>query len=310
MALAQFLSAVRVIILDLNEIPSEFSERQTQYSKLFPTLTKEEIEDLAKISPDRFKTYTSSIFHGETGILDNHFKLTLKLLKNSWREIFSFKCSEYLLVKDLHKFRPWNSNKTYAFAKNFVDYLSYDVSAIKANFPQIIEAANLELLGLEVKRAPDFGLMPHDSIQAQDLSDFSIERLLELRCQLPTYLRIAKLSYDLLPAWDAVRNADEKFPDQIEWRDCFVVGARNRENLGQWLEIKKSIYDLFSNALQSKSEISLAQLAESFMTESNPNLSEAELFTQFMILMRDFLEYGVLIIDRSCISHASVGAVA
>ena len=290
MALAGVLSAIRTLILDVDQFPSDVASRQKKYCSLFPELTQTEIEDLAKIEPDRIKTYTTSIFAGEANILKNHFKVTLALLTNIWPKVYSEELNYTQLTRKLHNLRPWKSNLTVDLASNFYQFLLNDV-------PELIEASNilqhiadLELTTLEIRRAEDDSnevSVVHPYVFDENLQ---VSEFLSLNFSVPSCVRLKKYPYDVVQIYKEFnlekREPAANLPEQL----TFALGSRNQKKFVRWKVVPEVIFD----ALKLKSSATLSELAEVFVSASNTEQSEAEVFAQFLELVAALNRAGII----------------
>jgi len=297
MALKDFLSAVRVIILDLEDLPEEYGKRHALYRHTFPKLLAEEIEDLAKIDPQRFKTYTTSIFLGESGILDNHFDLTLALLKKHWGEFFPGEFDKYTLVRALHKARPWDSSRAHGFAKNFLSFLSDDLPALRSKYPVILDAARLELLNLEVKRHPNPQFSAQHSLAKEDIAALAVAELLNLPFYIPPYARFGRFAYDVTTARRALLMNEGKLSSEISHTETFCIGGRTVKNLARWINLPQEVW-LFLQGRANSSAVELGALAEQFIGSADQSRPEEILFREFMELLLNLMDGGIVVVRK------------
>ena len=169
MPLADVLSAVRQLILDPIEIPADIESRRAAYGSRFPALRPEELDDLAKMEPRRIRTYTDSIFSGQTSVLEDKFEITFQLIADRLKSGNDEKFYPFTFVREMHIKRPWRDAETEGLGRNLVEYLRADRPDIAEFVPEAAAAAVMELLSLQVIRAQDESPSARDNIPPAQL---------------------------------------------------------------------------------------------------------------------------------------------
>ncbi len=297
MALNAVLSAMREIILDTPPLPSTENERLKFFERRFPALSKEEREDLAKIDPQRFEIYTTSIFSGEKGILEKHFRITFALLARFWPKIYNQPFNAFSFVKELHALRPWRGNKTTALANCFLAHISQDRPELTRMLPYIEELAELEYLNLLIKRTPSENVSAANSLSSSAIAELTVEELLAKSITIPSYVQLYRFTYNITTYWREYYNNHKSLPELapiklITW----AVGGRTLHNFVSWSELSPNIYQLLESRPRTTT-ISVAELAENFLEHAAPEQSEELLFAAFMQELQGMLSVGMEIID-------------
>jgi hypothetical protein len=295
MALAQFLSAVRVLIMDTEDLPNERSTRAALYRKLFPELSAEEIEDLSAVPPEKLGLYTSTIFHGERGMISNHFPCTLSMMKRSWEEAFGEPLHLYSFIREMHQAFPWKSNRTVDFAANFLQYLSSKkLSALLALESALLAMATLENSKLLIKRYPDEPVSSKDSLPKNEIAQMTVEELLKLHCVIPKSARLSSYEYDVVSTSHYFHTHNRSLPKHIEHRRVSAAGGRNRKLRPGFTELPEAICNILQDHPRA-TPFALEGLAEQFVTTAPPATSEEEVFSKFLSLILDLSDCGALV---------------
>ncbi|MEZ4753007.1 MAG: hypothetical protein R3A13_01690 [Bdellovibrionota bacterium] len=294
MALAGVLSAIKELVLDAPTLPDSLTDRQALYADRFSSLSKEEIEDLAKIDPEKLGIYTMTIFKGEKSGLNNHFKMTLGLLKRNWSKLNSTPYNEFELVKQLHKVRPWKSNKFRDLAENFKIFLLEDQPKYKENIPELSDVLSYETTVMDTRRFKNAGLEAKDSLQVKALSEMKVPDLLKLHYQVPSYNHFLQFSYDIISA-GIYQKKEKTLIQTFNQGNQFAICSRNIELITRWTELPEVFWNTLKSNERSKNyELSeLADLADEIMPDAK---NEEELFANFFAYIAKLVERGAVII--------------
>lgn len=289
MSLAAVLSAVRVLILDCPNLPESYDARIDFFNQNFSSLEKNEIEDLAKIAPEKLSIYTQTIFAGEKSVLSNHFPLTFALIKSK----FDSKTDFFELVKDLHLKRPWKSHLTAGLVKGFVEYLEFDRPDILEKIPEISEISKLERLSLQISRKKTEETT--NTLPIEDISKLTVAELMEIPCKLAETIKLQNFSFDTASYRQLFLDNEHKLPETaIEKKSIFTIGSRNKWHNVYWNHLSKNVFEFLKE--NEKNSFSLGELATSYLEGEDQNRSEEELFQSFIQLFSTLLEDGALII--------------
>ncbi len=298
MPLANFLSAVRELILDTDTFADNLDDRVADYTTRFPALSPEEIQDLAKITPDRLKIYTSTIFHGEKSTLLNHFACSFACLAKYWEEAYRRKFSEVGLVRALHRRYPWETNQTITLANNYVRYVAEALTEIQNVCPWIVDLTNLELLSLITKREHS-DVEARDSLQEDELLQLTVEEILSLKAQIPEYVHFEQFSYDVI---EVIRSFHQKSSiDTVPTtkNPVSAICGRNQKLYPRWAKTDIRLHDWLRDRRQ-KAQIDIEELADFFLNSiADPADSEEEVFILFLRTLTSFINAGILVISRT-----------
>ena len=293
MALAGVLSAVRELILDVEEIPLTLEERRTTYHKMIPTLSSLEVDDLAKIPPEQVKTYTSCIYNGERSTLKSHFPMTLKVLERSWKGVYKTDFDSLALTKRLQRTRPWRGNTTEYLAQNFVDYVGEDLRELALAFPEAIELARMEFISLQIRRIKEENAKSKP-LAPSDLTKLTVTDLLALNFAIPQTTFLEEFRVNVVEVYKNFRESDE-VSVPIAFEPVFAVGSRTADNYLRWQAIPSNIFNfLKSTPYRKPTEIS--DLAGAYSDIADPSCSEEELFSGFFNLLVSLMVSRVVVV--------------
>lgn len=277
MGLPQVLSAIRTLILDAEQLPVTCDERNETYAQWFPELTRAEREDLAKIPNEKLQIYTATIFTGESKIIQNHFKLTLKALIPAWEAVYKEPWKRVPFTRKIHSVRPWKSYETQAFVNAVRDALCYDLPELLQHTPVISDFASLEALAVEIKRAPDIEQQLDSAISLESLQSFTVDELLGLQVHVQPASRILTLARDIIPVYVAYHRDGIEPQLTLPETETYVIGSRTPENLLRWTRVPVGIAHL----CRTTPDTSLNAYAEVYAALDSIG-SEEERFAHFM----------------------------
>ena len=200
MALADFLSAIRALILDDGVIGATAADRRAALAARFPRLSDDQLDDLADISPARLQVYTDLIFAGERSTLEWVYPVSLAVIGQLRADAGDGRpprLANFELVRALHRFRPWKSSSQRQLAADFEDFIRAERTEWTEAWPGIGELIDLERTELDIFYAED---VPHKRFTAQVcemLTAFSVEALLARSILVPPYAAIRSYEYDV-----------------------------------------------------------------------------------------------------------------
>lgn len=244
MGLHQVLSAIRTLILDSEQLPVTYDERNETYAQWFPDLTSAEREDLAKIPNEKLQIYTATIFTGESKIIQNHFKLTLKALIPAWEAVYNEPWKRVPFTRKIHSVRPWKSYETQAFVNSVRDALCHDLPELLQHTPAISDFARLEALAVEIKRAPDIEQQFASAVPLEALQSFTVDELLSLQVHVQPASRTLTLARDIIPVYVAFHRDGIEPELTLPETETHVIGSRTPENLLRWTRVPAGIANL------------------------------------------------------------------
>jgi len=289
MALAAVLSAMRTIILDAPSLPDTEGARRVSFRALFPVLSAEEIEDLAKISPDRFRIYTRSIFNGESGLIERYYALTCAMLGRTWEENHSESFSVRDLMRALHAKRPWKTATTEGLVENFGEYLKDLSSQLGKSQEQIIEAARFEREVFYARRGADETTL---ALTREELAALTVGQVLNLTWSMPATSAWHSFNYDIAAAYTYFNAHSSALPSMIAEREHFLIFGRDVTNTVRWREISKEVFQYFEE--QKSRSGSLGELAEHFVGVLPAGMPEEQSFVLFLEFVVDLVESGII----------------
>ena len=300
MALAQLLSAMKDIILDVLSMPEEQKEREVFLKKTFLELSQNELEDLSKINPAKLRLYSNSIFSGEKDLIHRNFPMTVAYLEKYWNLVSKDDFSLFKLIKNIHKTKPWKSYSTVDLGRNFVDFINQEFVNIISRVPFLPELAEMELLLRIVRRSPDDKIMPKDSLSLTAISSMTVEKILDLNFLIPTCVEFSVFSYDLISERAAFVENNDYLPDTIMRKNLYCSLSRNRECLQRWTMLPQSLFNALKT-LPRYENTPLSLLAEKFLDAANQNSAnhgadEESLFREFIGIIYRSMENGMIVV--------------
>lgn len=264
MSLAQTLSALREMILDIRELPSDIGNRRAFLRGRFPLLTEAECEDLAQIPPGRLALYTESIFASERSLLRAKFPISFALIKRAAKN-----CGEvvdlYELVRSLHDWRPWRSRGVPDLATNFAAFIVSEYPAWVIAEPLLEDALRLECVGMEVARAPNDQLFAPGNMQIASALTISLETLLRHEVFIPQFASFSVFKSNIIDLFYAVR-AQRELPADFQFAGgaWFMVCGRDARYVVQWAGISAELFEVLGK-LPRSNFFTLNHVAELFL---------------------------------------------
>ena len=297
MSLHAVLSAMRALILDGLPVPEDETERRVFYAKRFDPLSGDELEDLVKIPPAKFKIYTGTVFSGQRGTLEMHFPITFALLEARLGKEFD----PFQMVQDIHQFAPWKGYQTKGLAESFYHFLREHAGPWSLKAPESSSIAEMECLSLDVAR----GLNPYDKglsgkfprvLNIEEIEKLSIGDLLSSSVFIPDNVRFLSSDFDVLELRTSYYLNEKTIPNEAtERRVCFFAGGRDSEQYVRWQEVSEKYLSLLKSA-QSEKNLIVQDLAESFLEVPAQGKSEQILFQEFLEGLWNLHHSGILFI--------------
>ncbi len=302
MPLAGVLSAVRELLLDDLDLPDGIgaevvAARTNLYRSKFTTLTAEEVEDLAKIPPERLRVYTQTVFAGERNNLKNHFPMTFALLQRALGEDFD----SFQMMRDLHAARPWKSYRTADLCLNFCQYLVEDRLDIKAQLPELPSVSELERLSLKISRGPNPEAVSGALIDIAKIAELSVADLMEFSCVKAPCSQFLTVQHDVLSLREYFYEHDRELPDSPTMvSELYLAGARSRWGGVRWCSVNFAIYESLA-AFERGERFTVSTLAEVFLKEKRADeqseSDDSQLFLEFFKEFQTLVQSGVLLTD-------------
>ncbi|HKQ46573.1 MAG TPA: hypothetical protein VJZ71_00715 [Phycisphaerae bacterium] len=292
MALADFLSAMRVLILDGPALPEAAAERRRSLAERFPRLSQMEIDDLATLPPDRLQVYSDLVFGGERSMLRWAFPMTFAAI-----QAIDPSTDLARLVRDLHHHRTWHSASSRELARIFQAYLIEDRRDLIERWPGLADLADYERTDLEVFYAADVPYAPWNSDEESRLRALSVEALLNQRVFRPTYAAVREFSVDVLVIVDQWR-ASQSLPTPLPppTKGSAACGRAPANLMPAWVRLTPAGLAALS-AVNPDVPTCLNDLAGRYVESVavSPSLSEERIFADFYADLTRWLSAGVLL---------------
>jgi hypothetical protein len=289
MALAEMLSALRTIILDVPELPASQSERVKSFRGLFPALSNEEIEDLSHLPPERLQIYTRSIFSGERSLLLNNFKLTFAFMsREAAGGAALFASAE--LAREVHRQFPWKTSTTPGLIESFMNFLTgYPFSSIEER-ETALDIATFEKSLFFIRRS-EANLTPAGPTKS-DLSERTVGEILEIPLSLPANSMVQKSSCDLAALSQSFTTHNGRLPEDVVRRPCWFALGRDHQHRTRWLEIPESVFHFLSENFARTA--TLGDLAGAFVESLDSGIPEKRAFGLFLDFACALAECGAI----------------
>ena len=289
MPLAGVLSAMRELLLDQFEAPNDFVGRCAAFATRFPSLSSEEVEDLAKMPSEKLAIYSQTVFAGERSTLRNHFPLCFALIRQALGDQFD----GLKLVRELHAKRPWRSYLTRGLTHNFAEYLAQDRPDLLADVPYLAEVARLEMRQLDAARAPE----PEcgELVRPSDIASLSVEELMLKRWVLAPSVQLDQFEYDVISYRIEFFERDRALPVEAPKQvPLLAVAGRNRRSVVRWHCVEPGEFGFIAAALEHpRQPFSSEDLAAAYIEDIEGD--ERELFARFITELSVLIEHGVVL---------------
>lgn len=297
MALAGVLSAVRELILDDVAIPANQDERRTAYRERFSTLSADEIDDLAKMDPQRLGIYTTSVFSAESSILKNYFPCTMAIVEKHYEDAIGTPFDSFRFCRAIHATFPWRGIHSDGLGRCFLNYLSSCCAGLLVKEPALLEMAALEQASLEIRKAPNGSYRAQPGLMSEIIATMTVDALLETPIIVPQLVHRLDCHFQVRYARSYFLSHDRTLPDCIAEGACSLVGGRPADYGSAWEEVPSSLADLIIS-LQSESDPaqrSISALASRFV-ECVPEAAESEVFNDFIKMLGTLVQAGVVVV--------------
>ncbi|MBN8548798.1 MAG: hypothetical protein J0M12_05750 [Deltaproteobacteria bacterium] len=294
MALAAMLSAMRTIILESPTLPESEEARRLTYHVLFPDLSSPEVEDLAKIPPQRFHIYTRSIFSGEADLISHYHAMTCALIERAMQKRSKQAFSMRDFVRTMHTTHPWKSSTTEGLLESFARYLQDKASEFGEFSRRILESAQFEHHLFVARRHPDNDHKPSASVDRNKLAKLTVGEVLELDWHIPATTSFQQFTFDIPAAYSYFHTHKGVLPPTIVQKHMYVMFGRDARHTVRWKEIPEELFTYFTK--QSHGADRLDGVAARFVESLPPGLSEQESFAQFINFGVDLIEAGLVVV--------------
>lgn len=222
MALPQFLTAMRQLIVDETELPSDAAERRRWMRAQFADLSASEVDRLLAMPPERVEVYRHTIFSGMRGQAEAYLPLATAMIERARRSIAPPKlgaadkgapdneCGDrvdepdplelFELMRDMHRRMPWRSHSSRELARNFQAYMQRDHQPLLEAWPMITDLLEYEATGLEVYFAADVDEALWQPLTREDfdaLLALEVGELLETPVLCPAFVQVRNFAHDV-----------------------------------------------------------------------------------------------------------------
>ncbi len=300
MALADYLSAIRVLILD-EGMDGPVAQRRALLARRFPRLTEAEISDLGNIPPQRLLVYTDLVFAGMRSTLEYVFPVSLAVihrLRTLLGDDRPPRLADFELVRELHRWRTWNSDSQRELAANFEAFVRDKHQPWLAAWPGLAELLDFERTELEVFYAED---PPHSAVSEARLAGMAamtVEALMSLKVVAPAYIALRSYAFDI-PATVTRWRRESTLPVPLPApKDCRVVCGRDVNTLlPVWHELNDARYAALE-ILSHGYPLTINDLADGYLSavSESPSESEEERFADFFGLLQLAFRSGILLL--------------
>ncbi|HPF38794.1 MAG TPA: hypothetical protein P5081_06015 [Phycisphaerae bacterium] len=248
MALSDFLSAVRTLILDAEDGPSEATARRAWIAASFPGLSDAESEDLARVPAERFGVYTETIFAGERSMLNWAYPISMAIIG---RLLFERDNSQpighhqYDLVRELHGFLPWRSHSIRDLADGFHRFVCEWRTDLLEPWPGLADLMVMEAADVSVFYAED---EPVSALQPESWAALDVESLLMRPVVVPTCVFLARVGFDAIAfRRDWVDNASGPMRWPVESQSFVACGRAPETLLTEWVSLDGPSYEALAS---------------------------------------------------------------
>jgi hypothetical protein len=293
MPLANVLSALRILILDHDTVPPNFTARRDYLQQRLPQLTNSELADLIKIPADKLAIYTRSIFAGEGQLLQRKLPATWELLREIWPSCFGEAANHMAVARKLHQFKPWDSRKTESLIEHYAQFIEKCIMPDCGELaPLLLDTLQFELATFWLYRSSESLASNRNDFTPASLAALTVEELLRTTCSFSKNVSFLELHYRFVPgsANLSQRVTEQKFrQQQPQW----VVGARAPDQRVTWLELTRPLFKEL-RSLHSCGKAQIAEIAEAFLADGREFDSETAQFKAFMQFFAELRATGFI----------------
>lgn len=297
MALADFLSAFRSLILDKGPLADSVDARRAELAGRFPRLGPREINDLAEIEPGRIKVYTDLIFAGERATLQWVYPRSSAIISDLLHQRDSSKARSlhlFHLVRALHESQPWESPSQRQLASNFQNFIVQTRRDLLTAWPPLADLMTYERTELDIFYAEDIPHLPFLPADFESLTNMTVEQLMGIELFRPPYAAVLHFDYDILNLvahWDDVSAPP---PSIAIDQPCNAACGRDINSLmPHWTRLGRGGHAALFQAPANKS-FTVEDLAVFYIEAEADPRSEAEQFADFFSQLIGWLRAGIL----------------
>lgn len=309
MPLNDILSAMRALILDADDGPTDPAARRAWIGERFPTLTATEADDLASVPAERFGVYTETIFAGERSMLRWAFPMSMAAIGRMLGEQDASQPIghlQYDLVRDLHRFRPWQSHSIRDLARGFRAFVGEKRGDLLETWPGLADLIAFEQAELEVFYAADAPLV---ALRPDEWSGMSVEALLMSAIVIPTHVEIIEVRFDAIALRRQWR-IDESLPDgwPADEPSYFACGRDPDSLQCRWIKLNAASQTALTSMPRGDTR-TINDLAAGWLASQPEDAftDDAAAFAAFCGLLADWARAGIVMAPDDASSSTSDG---
>jgi hypothetical protein len=211
MSLHTTLTALRELMLVVDDVPQDRGARTHYFKTRYPELSAEACDDLAKISPQKLKHYRSVIVQGMYGTIQGHIPLTLAILSDRWMAAYGEPFSAARFMFEVQRSYPWRGYLTATLLESVYAYIIASCQSVIEIAPEILDIFTLERAMKELQRR-EVQVVP-----SLDMSQLTLEELFAMECRLgdaTIFLNVSYPAYEALMRWKLERKVPQALHPQ------------------------------------------------------------------------------------------------
>jgi len=306
MALSDFLSAIRELILDDGLADSSMEQRRDSLEARFSRLSAEQLDDLASIPPKRLATYTDLIFAGERSTLEWVYPVTFEvihLIRAAGGDDRPPRLADFEMVRDLHRFRPWRSSSQRRLAADFAEFVRAERADWLGAWGGLEELVEFERAELDVFYAEDVAHERYTPQVAESLVALSVEALMMRRIVLPAHVVVRRFRYDIANMVHRYRQEgtiSDALPSPEASPRLAACGRDPESLLTGWLELQAREFESLLRLPRDRG-IEINDFATEYLESraGDEALDEQAAFAEFFELLMRLLGSGVLLLSQA-----------
>lgn len=295
MALSDVLTTVKELVLNPGQLMGDIGNREVYLKERFPTLSGDEVRDLAAIRPERLAIYSNSIFTAEASLLARYFPVTTFEIKRAISSVRQEKeVSLYEVAQLINTVAPWRGIHSASLGESLIAFIKNYPFPNVTEVEPVLEIASLELAILRIRKALNSELEPLNVDAIKEISALTVGDLLHTEFAVPDLVQGVEATWDIATFRSEVL-ADASAPKMYRLEAPeYLVASRAHDYGVQWVSVAKPIYDKIL-ARRGHGGEPLEVLAQLFVETCQEQYhSESEQFGEFLALILSLLNVGVL----------------
>jgi hypothetical protein len=307
MALSDFLSAIRELILDDGLGDSSAEERRASLEARFTRLSAEQLDDLTSIPPKRLLTYTDLIFAGERSTLEWVYPVSFEVIHRirvaAGGDDRPPRLADFEMVRDLHRFRPWRSSSQRRLAADFAEFIRAERADWLGAWGGLEELVEFERSELDVFYAEDVAHERYTPQVAESLVALSVEALMMRRIVLPAYVVVRRFRYDIVNMVHRYRQEgtiSDALPSPALSPHLAACGRDPESLLTGWLELRAREFESLLRLPRDRG-MEINDFATAYLESraDDEGLDEQAAFAEFFQVLMRLLRSGVLLLSQA-----------